>query len=192
MLTEQNASNASFNISSESLFSLKADTVLSHDEWDSEDSGGGPWGWIKQSFSCLVQITEYLSPKWLLSAFKTRSVPSGEGQFPKLARCLVGFHSSLECDLPDIHSLFHTSASTTQGDLREAANIWMSARETLTQLEMCSGPFSPSSHLRCSCPGTYSFLGQYPSEELWNYPAWLGKHICHFSFVTDFGWAEMF
>lgn len=58
-------------------------------------SGGESSGRINQSFSCLVQITEYLSPKWLLPAFKTRSVPSGEGQFPKLARCLMGFHSNL-------------------------------------------------------------------------------------------------
>lgn len=58
-------------------------------------SGGDPWGWKKQRFSCLVQITEYLSPKRLLSAFKTRSVPSGEGQFPKLAQCLMGFHTIL-------------------------------------------------------------------------------------------------
>lgn len=162
-------------------------------------SGGEPWGRIKQSFSCLVQITEYLSPKWLLPAFKTRSVPSGEGQFPKLARCLMGFHSNLNSSvicMTSVLSFTRWCQWLKLSSERLHTPGWAPGKHT--QLEMYSGLFSPSSCLHCTFPGTYSLLGQYPSEKHWNYPAWLRKHICHFSSVTDIkekwlqlGWAVL-
>lgn len=107
-------------------------------------------------------------------------VPRGETQLPRLAPCLMGFHSNINSRVICIASALssrhlHQWLQLTSEQLHTYSRV---PGKYFTHSWRCAQYSSGTSFcFRCSFLRTRCLLWQRPSEKYWRYPGWLGKHI---------------